>query len=65
MALTEAQRRAQAKYVRETVKQTTVRFYPKFWRSVDLTGNQTIREVVGLAVLFWRSVDLTGNQTTS
>nr|DAQ04697.1 MAG TPA: INTRON-ENCODED ENDONUCLEASE I-PPOI/DNA COMPLEX (HOMING ENDONUCLEASE-DNA), INTRON, DNA.8A [Caudoviricetes sp.] len=29
MALTEAQRRAQAKYVRETVKQTTVRFYPK------------------------------------
>lgn len=29
MALTEAQKRAQAKYVRETVKQTTLRFYPK------------------------------------
>ena len=28
MALTEAQKRAQRKYVRESVKQMTVRFYP-------------------------------------
>lgn len=28
MALTDAQRRAQARYVRESVKQTSLRFYP-------------------------------------
>ena len=28
MALTDAQKRAQAKYVRESVKQTSLRFYP-------------------------------------
>ena len=34
-----------------------------FWRSVNLTGNQT--GVPGRAALqgFWRSVNLTGNQT--
>ena len=34
-----------------------------FWRSVNLTGNQTgLRE--GLRMTgFWRSVNLTGNQT--
>ena len=36
----------------------------EFWRSVNLTGNQT--DVVELSPddLFWRSVNLTGNQTT-
>ena len=34
-----------------------------FWRSVNLTGNQTAQCVRHLAVLFWRSVNLTGNQT--
>ena len=35
----------------------------QFWRSVNLTGNQTpvARVVVGFQ--FWRSVNLTGNQT--
>ena len=34
-----------------------------FWRSVNLTGNQT--HAVGEAPqhVFWRSVNLTGNQT--
>lgn len=43
MALTEAQRRAQARYVRETVKQTTVRFYPKesdLWEWLGSQGNK-------------------------
>ena len=35
-----------------------------FWRSVDLTGNQTDSDKERDAYLFWRSVDLTGNQTT-
>ena len=34
-----------------------------FWRSVDLTGNQTDGEADVLDLVFWRSVDLTGNQT--
>ena len=35
----------------------------RFWRSVDLTGNQTFFRNIGITVMFWRSVDLTGNQT--
>lgn len=35
-----------------------------FWRSVDLTGNQTHQLVHQQAHVFWRSADLTGNQTT-
>ena len=35
----------------------------RFWRSVDLTGNQTDGRGSRLAGGFWRSVDLTGNQT--
>ena len=38
-------------------------FAKMFWRSVDLTGNQTGLHVGPLAPPFWRSVDLTGNQT--
>ena len=35
----------------------------RFWRSVNLTGNQTVVKA-GLKQLgFWRSVNLTGNQT--
>ena len=34
-----------------------------FWRSVDLTGNQTLHRHSGCPMQFWRSVDLTGNQT--
>ena len=34
-----------------------------FWRSVDLTGNQTREDRMGGLRGFWRSVDLTGNQT--
>ena len=34
-----------------------------FWRSVDLTGNQTAGGVAHGGEAFWRSVDLTGNQT--
>ena len=34
-----------------------------FWRSVDLTGNQTNVLLTESDVQFWRSVDLTGNQT--
>ena len=37
--------------------------YFVFWRSVDLTGNQTAPLDYGLIEQFWRSVDLTGNQT--
>ena len=36
----------------------------RFWRSVDLTGNQTPAHTMRRASVFWRSVDLTGNQTT-
>ena len=35
----------------------------QFWRSVDLTGNQTCIPLVASYISFWRSVDLTGNQT--
>ena len=35
----------------------------KFWRSVDLTGNQTLSAHRSMVREFWRSVDLTGNQT--
>ena len=35
-----------------------------FWRSVDLTGNQTTSAIFSAALSFWRSVYLTGNQTT-
>ena len=35
----------------------------RFWRSVNLTGNQTIRAAAQLRGPFWRSVNLTGNQT--
>ena len=34
-----------------------------FWRSVDLTGNQTRAIEDYPEIWFWRSVDLTGNQT--
>ena len=34
-----------------------------FWRSVNLTGNQTIRAGTLPEPPFWRSVNLTGNQT--
>ena len=43
MALTEAQKRAQRKYVRESVKQTTVRFYPSetdVWEWLNAQGNK-------------------------
>ena len=36
-----------------------------FWRSVNLTGNQTASATVPRTAWFWRSVNLTGNQTTS
>ena len=39
--VSEAQKRASAKYVRENVKRKTVSL---FWSSADLTGNQT-REI--------------------
>ena len=35
----------------------------RFWRSVDLTGNQTNFHLGPKTIRFWRSVDLTGNQT--
>ena len=38
-------------------------FESRFWRSVDLTGNQTHGVPVHPVRPFWRSVDLTGNQT--
>ena len=34
-----------------------------FWRSVNLTGNQTYEAVAAWVSQFWRSVNLTGNQT--
>ena len=34
-----------------------------FWRSVNLTGNQTNLNAVITDIVFWRSVNLTGNQT--
>ena len=43
MALTEAQKRAQRKYVRESVKQMTVRFYPSeydVWEWLNAQGNK-------------------------
>lgn len=43
MALTEAQKRAQRKYVRESVKQMTVRFYPSeydAWEWLNAQGNK-------------------------
>ena len=43
MALTEAQKRAQRKYVRESVKQMTVRFYPSesdIWEWLNAQGNK-------------------------
>ena len=36
---------------------------PTFWRSVNLTGNQTDRFADPEQGTFWRSVNLTGNQT--
>ena len=36
-----------------------------FWRSVDLTGNQTPCRWSRCTWRFWRSVDLTGNQTSA
>ena len=36
-----------------------------FWRSVDLTGNQTRAIEDYPEIWFWRSVDLTGNQTSA
>ena len=35
----------------------------RFWRSVNLTGNQTSRFFSIVGETFWRSVNLTGNQT--
>ena len=40
-----------------------VRALEAFWRSVNLTGNQTGTPLGGLTQPFWRSVNLTGNQT--
>ena len=43
MALTEAQKRAQRKYVRESVRQMTVRFYPSeydAWEWLNAQGNK-------------------------
>ena len=37
--------------------------YPAFWRSVNLTGNQTLTRETIDELSFWRSVNLTGNQT--
>ena len=34
-----------------------------FWRSVNLTGNQTPGRRASPSGSFWRSVNLTGNQT--
>ena len=34
-----------------------------FWRSVNLTGNQTAPNCHLMIFEFWRSVNLTGNQT--
>ena len=34
-----------------------------FWRSVNLTGNQTVSDGPEDVSWFWRSVNLTGNQT--
>ena len=42
---------------------SAINTWPLFWRSVDLTGNQTDRYEVLVEGQFWRSVDLTGNQT--
>ena len=49
MVQTEAQRRTSLAYVKRSVTQKVVKFYPAdsellawlFWRSVNLTGNQT------------------------
>ena len=38
---------------------------PWFWRSVNLTGNQTIIALAQDEDVFWRSVNLTGNQTSA
>ena len=51
MALTEAQKRAQRKYVRESVKQMTVRFYPSeydVWEWLNAQGNKAgyIKELI-------------------
>lgn len=43
MALTDAQRRAQARYVKESVKQTSLRFYPTeadLWEWLDSKENK-------------------------
>lgn len=43
MALTDAQRRAQARYVKESVKQTSLRFYPAeadLWKWLDSKENK-------------------------
>ena len=43
MALTDAQRRAQARYVKESVKQTSLRFYPAetdLWEWLDSKENK-------------------------
>ena len=54
----EAQRRASARYNRlHTVNRCM------FWRSVNLTGNQTPATTRASRFTFWRSVNLTGNQT--
>lgn len=43
MALTDAQRRAQARYVKESVKQASLRFYPAeadLWEWLDSKENK-------------------------
>lgn len=43
MALTDAQRRAQARYVKKSVKQTSLRFYPAetdLWEWLDSKENK-------------------------
>ena len=43
MAMTDAQKRAQARYVRESVKQTSLRFYPSeadLWAWLNAQDNK-------------------------
>ena len=40
-----------------------MRSLKEFWRSVNLTGNQTLKMSNVGDLRFWRSVNLTGNQT--
>lgn len=37
----------------------------RFWSSVELTGNQTLKLNCMIRWQFWSGVELTGNQTTN